>query len=158
MAGLLLLSAVGCSSIRQQPIGAEELSPGAPSEATRANAAVLSKEMSADLAQRWGVSVENLRLSAHGHLLDMRYRVIDADKAAALGDPKAKAFLIHEATGACLKVPNMPKVGTLRSTATRLTPGTVYVMLFANRGLLVKSSDSVTLEIGACRIEHLIVQ
>lgn len=156
--GPLLLAGAGCASIRQKPAGQGVSSSAIRPEAPPTNTSVLSEEMTADLARRWGVAVESLRLSAHGHLLDMRYRVLNAAKASALGDPKSKAFLIHEATGARLKVPSMPKVGALRSTATRLTPGTIYVMLFANQGLMVKSHDLVTLEIGACRIEHLKVQ
>jgi len=158
IAGLLLLIGAGCSSTSQKPRGTGTLPPAAQPEETRTNAAILSEEMASDLALRWGVRVESLRPSAHGHLLDLRYRVINADNAAVLGDPKSKVCLIHEASGVRLKVPNMPKVGTLRSTATRLTPGTIYVMLFANQGLMVKSNDLVTLEIGACRIEHLKVQ
>lgn len=156
--GLLVLIGAGCSTTRPKPVEAGASSAVAGPAEKPAIDAVLSEETAAELEQRWGVNMENLRLSAHGHLLDMRYRVIDADKAAALGDPQSKPFMIHESTGVRLKVPSMPKVGSLRSTATRLTPGTIYVMLFANPGLMVKANDLVTLEIGACRIEHLKVQ
>lgn len=156
--GLLVLTGAGCSTTRQNPAEPGALPAVARPEEARANAAVLSAGAAAELNRCWGVNVESLRLSAHGHLLDLRYRVINPEKAATLGDPKTKAFMIHEASGVRLKVPNMPKVGALRSTATRLTPGTIYVMLFANSGQLVKANDLVTLEIGAGRIEHLKVQ
>lgn len=148
LALLAVASSIGCRTIRTPP----------PPAALPAASQVRTNTDNTGLEQKWGVRVENLRLSAHGHLLDLRYRAINADKAAVLGDPKSEAFLIHEATGVRLKVPNMPKVGALRSTATRLTPGTIYVMLFANQGQVVKANDLVTLEIGACRIEHLKAQ
>jgi len=158
IAAVFLLTGAGCSSTCPKPAGAGARLPEDLPGKERISAPVASKEAAADISRQWGVNVESLRLSAHGHLLDARYRVTDAGKAAALADPKSKAFLIHEATGIRLKVPSMPKVGTLRSTATRLTPGTIYVMLFANQGQVVKASDLVTLEIGKCRIEHLKVQ
>ena len=139
---------MGCRTVRQTP----QIATPAAGAQVRGNAS------SHDLEQKWGIRVESLRLSAHGHMVDFRYRVLDGDKALPLADPANKAYLIDEATGTRLKVPVMPKVGALRSTAARPVAGVIYTILFANPGLLVKTNDAVTLEIGACRIEHLKMQ
>jgi len=145
---LVIAPVMGCRTVRQQP---QHATPSSGSQ-VRANA------NSVDPEQNWGIRVEGLRLSAHGHMIDFRYRVLDSDKAFPLADPANNAYLIDEATGTRLKVPVMPKVGALRSTATALKAGVIYTILFANPGLLVKTNDCVTLEVGACRIEHLRMQ
>lgn len=110
------------------------------------------------LKEKWGIEVTSLRLSANGRMIDFRYRVFDPAKAATLGDPHSKPCLIDQATGARLKVPNMPKIGPLRQTATRLEAGKIYFALFANAGLVVKSGCKVTVEIGDFRAENLTVE
>ena len=106
----------------------------------------------------WGIRVESLRLSAGGHMIDFRYRVLDPEKAASLGKRENKACLIDEASGQKLLVPNTPKVGPLRQTAQRLIAGRVYWMLFSNAGGLVKPGSRVTVAIGDWRAEGLEVR
>ncbi len=104
------------------------------------------------------MEIASLRMSGNGHLIDFRYRVIDPDKAALLGDRKYKPCLIDQKTGIKMVVPNTPKLGPLRQSAERLIAGKIYFMLFANSGLLVKSGSQVTVEIGAFRAENLTVE
>lgn len=111
-----------------------------------------------DLRDKWGIEITSLRMSGHGHLIDLRYRVFDPDKAAVLGDRKYSPCMIDEATGTRLKVPNTPKLGPLRQSATRLQAGKIYFMLFANAGLLVKAGSKVTIEIGDFKVEDLTVE
>lgn len=154
-AGLLALLALvpGCAS----PGPAER--PSAPAPAL-AGAGVngISPEMAADLERHWGVRVESLRLSAHGHIIDFRYRVLDPDKARLLADGAKQAYLINDATGERLKVPNMPKVGPLRSTAVQLERDRIYLVLFANPGARIKAGQRVSVEIGEFKAEHLVVE
>src|SRR3990172_7542680 len=49
------------------------------------------------IEEKWGVRVLSIRQSAEGYMLDFRYRVIDAEKAAPLFDRKIKPHLIDEA-------------------------------------------------------------
>ncbi len=151
---LMLMLTVGCvaplPSARPPP-------PDAAANHARSTT-ILSSAAAADLAERWGMRVESLRLSAQGHILDFRYRVLDPDKAAALTDSAQAAWLINEATGERHKVPKMPKMGTLRSTAVRPEAGRIYVILFANPGASIQSGDRVAVEIGAFRAEHLVVE
>ncbi len=118
----------------------------------------LSSAPASGLAERWGIRVESLRLSAQGHILDFRYRVLDPDKAAALTDRAQVAYLINEATGERHKVPKMPKMGTLRSTAVRPEADRIYVILFANPGARIQSGNLVAVTIGAFKAEHLVVE
>ena len=110
------------------------------------------------MQKQWGIEVTSLRLSANGHMLDFRYRVLDPAKAAALGDRRNKACLIDQATGIMMNVPNTPKIGPLRQTATQMEAGKVYFMMFANSGRLVKAGSRVTVAIGDFRAENLTVE
>lgn len=109
-----------------------------------------------DLAERWGVEVTSVRLSASDHMIDFRYRVLDADKAAPLFTRQTKPNLIHLASGKVLAVPQPAKVGALRSTRPPQA-GKIYWMFFGNPGM-VKAGDKVTVVIGDFRAENLVVQ
>jgi len=111
-----------------------------------------------ELRQRWGVEVASLHLSAQGRMVDFRYRVLDPDKAALLGDRSVKPTLTDLATGAVLRVPSFPKTGSMRQTAAKMEAGRVYFILFANTGMPVKSGSRVTVTIGDFKAEGLTVQ
>jgi hypothetical protein len=107
--------------------------------------------------EKWGVRVLSIRQSAEGYMLDFRYRVIDAEKAAPLFDRKIKPHLIDEATGAKFLVPEPPKVGALRTTRPPLA-GRNYFIIFANPGRYIKKGSKVTVVIGEFRAENLVVE
>ena len=109
------------------------------------------------LKEKWGVEVTSLRRTANGHMLDFRYRVLDAEKAAALFVRKTKPNLIHQASGKVLAVPNAGKVGPLRNSDAP-KEGRIYWMFFGNAGDLVKAGDKVTVAIGEFRAEDLVVE
>lgn len=115
-----------------------------------------SNPAAAQLAERWGIEVTSIRLTAHGHMIDYRYRVLDAAKAEELFKRHIKPQLIHEETGSVLVVPDTAKVGPLRNSNTPQN-GKVYWMFFGNAEQLVHSGDPVTVIIGDCRVENLIV-
>lgn len=110
------------------------------------------------LREQWGIEISSLRMSAAGQMLDFRYKVIDAEKAAPLVKPEWKPYLLDEASGQRLPVPSMPKLGSLRQTAVKLRPGAIYYILFSNRAQVVNSGSKVTVVVGDCRIENLTVQ
>jgi hypothetical protein len=118
-------------------------------------------KLSADsMENRYGVSIEGIRLSAGGYMLDFRYRILDPHKAEHLVDRRNKAYLIDEATGARYAVPVPGKVGPLRTTTRAALPGKdrSYFVMFANPASRVKHGDKVTVVIGDFRAEHLGVQ
>ena len=110
------------------------------------------------LREHWGIEVTSLHLSAKGRMVDFRYRVLDPDKAALLGDRTVKPTLTDLATGAVLRVPSFPKTGSMRQTSTKMEAGRIYFMLFANTGMPVKTGSRVTVTIGDFKAEGLTVQ
>jgi len=113
---------------------------------------------SGSLEQKWGIQVTSLHLSANGYMVDFRYKVVDPEKAAALGNPKAKPYLVDQATSAKLFVPRSPKVGPLRQSAENLMAGKIYFTLFSNSGKLVKKGNKVTVVIGNFKAENMVVE
>jgi hypothetical protein len=90
-------------------------------------------------------------------MLEFRYKVLDAKKAAPLFVRKSKPILIHEKTGSKMIVPTPGKVGALRNSNTP-KEGTVYWMFFANPGKFIKPGDLVSIQIGEYLQPHLVVQ
>ncbi len=110
------------------------------------------------LAETWGIECVAVRVSGAGRLIDFRYKILDGDKAVALTKRENVPYLIDVASNAKLMVPNVPKIGALRQTSVRPPVGTVFGILFANPAEFVKSGSRVTVVVGDCRIENLIVQ
>jgi len=110
-----------------------------------------------DLGQQWGIEVTSIRLTANNHMIDFRYRVLDAAKAKELFVRQNKPALIHQKTGKVLVVPETAKVGPLRNSDTP-KQGKIYWMFFGNAGYLVKAGDQVTVVIGEFRAENLTVE
>ena len=112
---------------------------------------------SEQLAETWGIEVTSIRLSTHNHMIDYRYRVLDADKAADLFKRQIKPFLVHQESGKVLAVPETAKLGPLRNSNIP-QEGKIYWMFFGNTGNLVEAGDKVTVVIGEFRVENLIVE
>ncbi|MDW7773934.1 MAG: hypothetical protein SCH71_13685 [Desulfobulbaceae bacterium] len=134
------------------------LSPGYAQQSEKTGAGIEQKKPS--LADQWGIQVESLRSSANGHLLDFRYRVKDPDKATYLVDRRNKPYLIDQASGKVLAVPNTAKVGPMRQTVRSGKPkeDRVYFVLFGNPGGMVKPGSQVTVVIGDFKAEDIVVQ
>jgi len=109
------------------------------------------------ITERWGIEITSIRLSANGHMIDYRYRVVDAQKATDLFKRQIKPYLIHQRTERVLAVPETAKLGPLRNSNTP-QEGRIYWMFFGNAGKLVKPGDAVTVVIGDFRAENLIVE
>ena len=116
-----------------------------------------AEDVQSAMEVQWGVKVLPIRLSAEGYMLDFRYRVLDAGKAALLFDRKIKPHLVDEATGAVLTVPEPPKVGALRNTR-KPQQDRNYFILFANPGRYIQKGKKVTVVIGDFKAEHLVVE
>ncbi len=134
------------------PCWADEPAPPAPPAS--APAAVQRLE---DL----GVELVGVRLSGADFLIDVRYRVKDVAKAQALLERKVHPVLVNEATGDRYYVPQVPKLGSLRQSATAKQPvqlDKVYFMLFANPDRKLRSGEKVTLHAGESTVQGLVVQ
>lgn len=108
------------------------------------------------LRKQWGIELTAMRITAAGHMVDFRYRVLDAEKAAPLFKRQTKPYLIHQESGKVLAVPNTAKVGALRNS-NKPQNDRIYWMFFGNNGV-VKHGDKVTVVIGDFRTENLIVE
>lgn len=108
-------------------------------------------------AQQYGIRVESVSLTAAGHFIDFRYRVLDPEKAAALLDRNKSAVLIDQASKAELPVP-ITKLGPIRQTTRKPVKDRIYFLLFTNAGNLVKSGSRVDVRIGEFQAENIVVQ
>jgi hypothetical protein len=113
----------------------------------------------ADSERQLGIRSQGLRRSAAGYILDFRYRVTDPLKAVALLDSKVRPYLLDEASGAQLGVPDTAKLGQLRTTGrSKVKTDQNYFILFANPGRYVQPGSRMTLVMGEQRIENLVVE
>ncbi len=108
------------------------------------------------LEEEWGIKVESAMLSAGGYMVDFRFRVLDATKAARIFDRKTMPYMIDQATGAKFIVPSPPKVGPLRSGGN-IKEGRVYFIFFANPAKYVKSGNKITVVVGDLNIQDIVV-
>ena len=113
--------------------------------------------LSGHVEEKWGIKPLSIRQTAEGYMLDFRYRIIDAEKASPFFKPEIKPYLIDEASGAVMAVPNVPKVGSMRSTRKPLKDRN-YTILFANPQKYIKPGSKVTVVIGDFKAEHLVVE
>ncbi|MBI5632249.1 MAG: hypothetical protein HZA15_02075 [Nitrospirae bacterium] len=125
--------------------------------ATDRRSMLSAQNSEASLEERWGIKVLSIRLSAEGHMIDFRYRVLDPEKAVPLFDRNIKPYLVDEATGAMFTVPEPPKIGALRNTRKPQSERN-YFILFANPGRYMQKGKSVTVVVGDFRAEHLVVE
>ncbi len=112
------------------------------------------------LESTYGIRVEGLRLSSAGSMLDFRYRVLNAAKAAPLLNGKLQPYLWDEARGAKLGVPDAPVLGRIRQTSrnNNIRLNRTYFIMFGNPGKALQSGDRVTLLLEKAKVTTLTVQ
>lgn len=109
------------------------------------------------LKEKWGIEITSLAMTAGGHMVDFRFRVLDSTKAATLFAPENKPYLIDQASQKVFSVPVMAKVGPLR-TAEPPKQDRIYWMFFGTVPGEVKTGSKVTVVIGDFRVENMVVQ
>jgi len=150
----------GCSTATTQAEQQAEKAVAAvpPPVAAPATAPLVPPAATASPEERWGIQVDGIKLSAAGYMLDFRYRVLDTEKAAPVLNRKVKPFLVVDASGSKLMVPNTPKLGLLRQVASGANPDRTHFMLFANPGKSVQSGSKVTLVMGDMKVADIAVE
>ena len=128
-----------------------------------ANATTPQKEVttavvkSNPLAEKWGIEITSLRMAAANHMVDFRFRVLDAKKADPLFVRQTKPYLVDQKSGKVLAVPNTAKIGPLRNS-NKPKEGRIYWMFFGNHTRLISQGSAVTVVIGEFKVENLIVE
>ena len=122
--------------------------------------AEITKNLS-DLERQWGISFVGIHTTAAGYMLDMRFRVLDAEKAFPLLMRHVERYLVVEKSGAVLRIPFTAKLGSLRAsvrTKNMVKANSIYTNIFANPGQHVKPGDKVSVVIGNFMAENVTVQ
>lgn len=110
--------------------------------------------VSADgLIGRSGVKIEHVALTAEGGLLDLRFKVVDPDKAAAVHDAAYPPAIVDESTGL---VVNQLFMGHAHGGG--YDAGLTYYLVFENPGNLVQRGSRVAVLLGDAQVEHVVVQ
>ena len=162
-ASVLFLAAADLSSAQEAPkttpAPAQARAPvKAPAESARTS---LAKHLPMQ-AQRyyegvWGIDSLTVKYTESGEMIRFSYRILDADKAAALNDKQAEPSLIDPQAGVKLVVPQMEKIGQLRQSSTPM-PGKQYWMAFSNTGRRVRPGHLVDVQIGSFHAAGLVVE
>jgi hypothetical protein len=104
--------------------------------------------------QRWGIQILSTRVSARGYMVDFRYRIVDPEKASVLSVRGVTPYLVDQASGIKLSIPNMPKTGLLRAKVTSELDRD-YFMIFGNSRGIVKKGSKVSVVAGDFKVENL---
>jgi hypothetical protein len=105
------------------------------------------------LPERSGVQLVRVALTGGGGLLDLRFKVVDPSKAAALHDPRTPPALIDERTGLVINqlLMDHSHTGDFQAAVT-------YYLVFENTGGWVQRGGSVTVLLGDAQVENVVVQ
>jgi hypothetical protein len=125
-------------------------SSGAQPEAASEPPPVLSI---AAFEETTGVRVTQVAVTGGGGLVDLRFQVLDPDKAGAVHSPETPPMLIHEPTGFQVShlVMNHSHKGPFKA-------GVTYYLIFYNSGDVVLRGDTVTVQLGEARLAHVPVR
>jgi hypothetical protein len=107
--------------------------------------------VSEEIEEKFGVRFTFLAITAEGGMVELRYRVIDEDKAANFGHYTETApMLVSEDTGEIVDVTIMGLHNH------RVEPGRTYYILYRNTAGALKSGRPVTIAIGNYELEHVV--
>lgn len=100
-----------------------------------------------------GVHIVRVALTAMDGMIDLRYQVIDPDKAVIIHEAANPPAIMDEATGTILDTPWMN-----HAHGGDFQAGVSYYMLLMNSGSVLTRGSKVTIILGGVRLEHVIVQ
>ena len=114
--------------------------------------AALQREVvsQAGLAAKVGVRIVQVAVTGGGGLIDLRYQVIDPNKALAIHDEDTPPALVDDTTGVVVDQLLMGHFHT-----GQLNAGQTYYLIFENPGNLVQSGTTVSVLLGDAQIDHV---
>ena len=149
--GFILLAGALSSASASRVVAREAPGPGRSLRRHASVPAITTGKLPASdpsaIARRWGVEITSMRLASSGYMLELRYRILDANKAQPLFDRGKRPMLRDDVSGLETGVPNPPTTGSLRSS-NDAKAGRTYFMFFANPSRFVKVGNTVTVTIG----------
>ena len=105
------------------------------------------------LADRSGVRLVRVAVTGGGGLLDLRFQVVDPDKAAALHDGRTPPGIVDERTGLVFSRLLMDHAHT-----ADLKPAVTYYLVFENTGNWVRRGTEVTVLLGNAQVSDVVVR
>ena len=107
--------------------------------------------VSEEIEEKFGVRFTFLAITAEGGMVELRYRVVDEDKAANFGHYTETApMLVSEDSG---KIVDVTIMGLHNH---RVEPGRTYYILYRNTEGALKSGRPVTIAIGNYELAHVV--
>ncbi len=102
---------------------------------------------------KWGIRITLIGVTADGGLVDLRYQVIDAQKAGTIATDKTTVpTLIDEQTGTEIAS------SVMSHSKHVIVAGQTYFQLYRNPQGAIQHGHPVTVKIGDIQIAHLIAQ
>ncbi|MFF0268196.1 hypothetical protein [Kribbella sp. NPDC004536] len=105
------------------------------------------------LAERSGVRITQVAVTGGGGLIDLRYQVLDPNRANSLHDSTTPPAIIDEASGLVVQDLLMSHAHTGKFKA-----GETYYLVFENPGNWVRRGSKVTVLLGQAQVEHVVVR
>jgi hypothetical protein len=104
-----------------------------------------------------GIRIVRVAAVGGGGLVDVRFQVLDPDKAIAVHDGDSPLVLMDEESAEVVSTAfhGRHSGGT---TQTGLNPGATYYLLFSNSGGALRPGDRASVLLGDVRLEHVLVQ
>jgi len=107
----------------------------------------------AGLAQRSGVRITQVAVTGNGGLVDLRFQVVDPDRAGSLHDAATPPAVVDEQSGL---VVHQLFMGHSHTGAYQA--GVTYYLVFENPGNWVHRGSTVTVLLGNAQVEHVVVR
>ena len=126
-----------------------------PPEPTEVVPLALQREVVTEdgLVEKSGVKLVYVAITGGGGLIDLRFQVIDPDKASAVHEEETPPTIVDETTGLVVSELLMGHAHTAPFTA-----GQTYYLIFENPGNIVQSGDKVSVLLGNAEVDHVIVK
>jgi hypothetical protein len=104
------------------------------------------------LVQQSGVKITQVAVTGDGGLVDLRFKVVDPDRANALHDPTTPAAVVDEESGLVVH-----ELFMNHSHTGPYKIGVTYYLVFNNPGNWVHHGSRVSVMLGNAQVEHVLV-
>ena len=106
----------------------------------------------AAIEEKFGIRITHIAVLADGGLIDFRFQVLDADKAAALFELERRPLLYVEASGKKVDSLYHPPHGH------NILAGQSQYMIYNNHQGAIQRGSPVSVVLGDLRLEHIIAK